>query len=322
MILTVTINPILIKRLRFDSIQNGAVNRSKSQEFFGGGKGINVSRQLNCLNVKNQALTLLGGANGKLMRHVLTNEGMNFTAASIKSDIRFSTDVYEEKSNQITSFFSPDFEITENEINEFKERLERAIANCSIVVFSGSSPCKLADEIFPFGIETANKLDKISILDTYGKHLSNCIEKVPLAIHNNVDEIEKSLNTKLSTEKAKIDYLKSLYSKGVKLSFLTDGKNDAYVCKYGFIHKVFPPKIDLLDATGSGDAFVAGIAYGLEKANVFNDFVIYASALGAANAEKLDACTVTMDETEKFINLIEINPIGKKMKILDDSPNY
>ena len=322
MILTVTINPILIKRLHFTSVKNGGVNRSKSQEFFAGGKGINVSRQLNILGAKNQALTVLGGANGKLMRHVLTNEGINFTAASIKADIRFSTDVYERKTNRITSYFSPDFEMTAKEIDEFKGRLERAIANCSIVVFSGSSPCKLADEIFPFGIEIANKLDKISILDTYGNHLNNCIENIPLAVHNNVDEVEKSLNIKLSNEKAKIEYLKSLYNKGIKLSFLTDGEKPAYVCKYGFIHKVTPPKIDLLDATGSGDAFVAGIAYGLEKANVFNDFVIYASALGAANAEKLDACTVSKEEAEKFIDSIKINPIGKKMKIIDDSPNY
>jgi len=322
MILTVTINPILIKRLRFDSVKNGKVNRSNSQEFFAGGKGINVSRQLNLLNVKNQAITVLGGANGKLLRHILTDEGINFTAASIKADIRFSTDVYEEKTKRITSYFSPDFEITGKEIEEFKGRLERAIANCSIVIFSGSSPCKLADDIFPFGIETANNLDKISILDTYGNHLNDCIEKVPLAIHNNINEVENSLQIDLSSEEKKIEYLESLYNKGIKLSFLTNGGESAYVCKYGFIHKVSPPKIDLLDATGSGDAFVAGIAFGLEKANVFNDFVIYASALGAANAEKLDACTVKNKEAEKLVNLIKINPIGKKMKIIDDSPNY
>ncbi len=322
MILTVTINPILIKRLQFDSVVAGKVNRSKFQSLFAGGKGINVSRQLNNLNVKNQAITVLGGANGKLLRHVLTEEEINFSAASIKSDIRYSTDVYEENEKRITSYFSPDFEITKKEVDEFKGRLERAIANCSIVVFSGSSPCRLADEIFPFGIETANKLDKISILDTYGQHLNNCIEKIPLTVHNNVEEVEKSLQIKLSSEKSKIEYLKSLYNKGIKLSFLTDGGKAAYICKYGFIHKVIPPKIELLDSTGSGDAFVAGIAFGLEKANVFNDFVIYASALGAANAEKLDACTVKNEEAEKLVDLIKINPIGKKMKIIDDSPDY
>ncbi len=321
MILTVTINPILIQRLRFNSIKSGKVNRSKSQELFAGGKGINVSRQLNLLNTKNQALTVLGGFNGKLLRRVLTEENINFSAASIKANIRTSTDILEEKSNCITSYFSPNFEMSETEVNEFKGRLERAIANCSIVVFSGSSPCKLADDIFPFGIETANKLDKIAILDTYGNHLNSCIQKTPLAIHNNVSEVENSLQIKLTSEEEKIEYLLSLYKRGIKLSFLTNGGEPTYVCKYGFIQKIIPPKIEFLDSTGCGDAFVAGIAFGLEKANVFTDFVTYASAIGSANAEKLDACNVSVNEVDKLLNLIKIEPVGKKMKILDDSPN-
>jgi len=64
------------------------------------------------------------------------------------------------------------------------------IYNCSAVIFSGSSPCFATDDIFPFGIELANKYDKISILDTYGGHLQACLEAQPTVIHNNKDEVE------------------------------------------------------------------------------------------------------------------------------------
>ena len=65
---------------------------------------------------------------------------------------------------------------------------------------------------------------------------------------------------------------------------------------------------------------MAGIIYGFEKALVFDDFIKYASALGAANATKLTACEVTVDEMNRFSTNVKLFTLGKKMKIIDDSP--
>jgi hypothetical protein len=34
-----------------------------------------------------------------------------------------------------------------------------------------------------------------------------------------------------------------------------------------------------------------------------------------------DVCSVPVDEARKLVELIEVHPIGKKIKIIDDSPN-
>ena len=60
MILTVTLNPLLEKRLEFQSVELGKDQRAKNEFYAAGGKGINVSRQLNLLGVKNSAFTWLG----------------------------------------------------------------------------------------------------------------------------------------------------------------------------------------------------------------------------------------------------------------------
>ena len=65
MILTVTINPLLEKVLFFNLLDNNTAQRSYKEELRAGGKGINVSRQLNMLGVENLAFTFLGGNNGK-----------------------------------------------------------------------------------------------------------------------------------------------------------------------------------------------------------------------------------------------------------------
>ncbi len=322
MILTVTINPLLENRIELETLTLGKVIRGFKKEQKAGGKGVNVSRQLNALSIKNTALLFLGGNNGKQLRKVLIDDRINFTSISSKGETRGATLAIEKSKNRVTSIFEPQSGISENEINEFKTKLIKMIQNCKIVVFSGSIPNKEASSIITYGIELANELDKISILDTYGDHLQNCIDASPTILHNNTHEIETSLNIKLKTQQSKIDFLKSLYSKGVKLAFITNGGKPTFASKFDFIYKIELPKINEIDATGSGDAFVAGIAYGIEKALVFDEFVKIASALGSINASHWSICTVTLKEIKHIVNSIKVKPIGKKVKLINDSPTH
>ena len=190
-----------------------------------------------------------------------------------------------------------------------------------MVVFSGSSPCKEADDIFPFGIETANKYDKISICDTYGSHLSACLEKSPTIVHNNIDEVESSLNISLKSEKGKTEYLESLYSKGIKQAYLTDGEKEIYASTLDYKFKIIPPKIAAIDSTGSGDAFTAGIVYGWHHDLTFDETIKLACSLGSVNAGSFSVCEVLKQQAEKYLDDVQILSIGKKMKLLDVTPN-
>ena len=88
MILSVTINPLLEQRLTYKKILSDAPNRNGKLVLAAGGKGINVSRQLNKLNISNIALIFTGGTNGKLFRDSLRSEGINFSDIRIKSETR------------------------------------------------------------------------------------------------------------------------------------------------------------------------------------------------------------------------------------------
>ena len=322
MILTVTINPLLERRLFLESVELGKTHRCIKEIFYAGGKGINVSRQLNFLGIQNSAFTFLGGNNGKTLRHCLTEDKIDFTVVSTKSETRIADLIIEENKKRVSTFFGLNSIITSEESSEFKNKLEKMIQNCSIVIFSGSSPSKETDDIFPYGIELANKHDKISIVDTYGTHLKNCIDAAPTVIHNNINEIENSLDVSLKSENDKLQFMRELYSNGVKLIFLTDGANPIYASKFDFHYRIIPPRIDVFDSTGSGDAFVAGVAHGMEHALVFDEFVKSATVLGAANATMLETCEVSMDKMNHLIEQVEMISIGKKMKIINDTPNY
>ncbi len=320
MILTVTLNPLLERRLTYDKVKFREENRNGISELKAGGKGINVSRQLNNLDLDNLAYTFSGGNNGKIFKEILSKENIKFTSVRIAAEIREASIIIEKSGKSVSTFYQENSSVSKNEADEFKNKLNKMVENCEIVIFSGSSPCKETDSIIPFGINAANKYDKISICDTYGSHLKDCIEAGPTILHNNIRETEKSLDTGLSTEKSKIDYLNFLYSKNIKQAYLTEGSSSFYCSNFDYHFKVSLPQIPVVDPTGSGDSFVAGIAYGIHKNLTFHDSLAVASSLGIENILSYDAANVRSNDLDKWKDQIRIESSGKKMKTLDVTP--
>ncbi len=319
MVLTVTLNPLLEKKLFFGTNPKEN-NRAYKQEYLAGGKGINVSRQLDLLGIKNHALLFLGGANGKKLRAVLENENISFSAVSTKAETREATLIFDEENKNLQTFFGVNSEISESEIDHFIVKLEKAIINSSIVIFSGSLPSVACSKIIERGLEFCNKHDKISILDSYGETLDKQIKLGPTVLHNNKNEIFNSLGFPINDDDEAEDVLNHLYKNGVKLSFITSGKNETYAAKSDFHYKIKNPKIVEKDSTGSGDAFIAGIIYGLEKQLVFDEFSKLAASIGAQNATSWDVCKINKKDMKNLVEKVKIEGIGKKIKLIDDSP--
>jgi 1-phosphofructokinase family hexose kinase len=320
MILTVTINPLLERRYYYQALNLSSVNRNGKLIIKAGGKGINVNRQLNKLGIKNIALLFTGGPNGKLIRETLRAEKINFSEIVTRNETRDAAIIIDQSAEKIYSFFGTESLVSSAEVGEFISKLEKAIAACEIVIFSGSSPCKEADTIFAEGINIANKLDKISVCDTYGRHLQDCYDSSPTIIHNNIDEIRVSLDLKLENEADNINFLDMLYKKGVKQAYITDGGNPICASNFDFHYKVTPPKIKAVDSTGSGDAFVSGIVYGWHNKFTFEQQLRFATALGAFNANSFEVCNVEIKDAESLVEKIKIESIGKKPKIINDHP--
>ncbi len=320
MILTVTLNPLLEKRISYQKILFGKENRNGKESLHAGGKGINVSRQLNYLKTKNLAFTFTGGYNGKLLKNILTSEEIEFTSIQTKNETRSGSVIISEEDKIITTFFGENSFVLENEASLFSSKLEKMIQNCEMVIFSGSSPCSTTNSIFPIGIEIANKYDKISLCDTYGLHLNDCINKSPTIIHNNADEIEQSLNLSLKNENEKMEFLHYLYGQNIKQVFLTNGADATYASTMDYIYKVEQPVIEIFDSTGSGDAFTAGAAYSFLKSFTFEETLKFASALGIANALSENICAVPFNAIDEYKNMVTISSIGKKMKMIDVTP--
>ena len=76
MIYTVTFNPAIDYVIHTDEIRTGAVNRTDSETYFIGGKGINVSFVLAELGVKSVALGFVAGFTGDAIEKGVREKGI------------------------------------------------------------------------------------------------------------------------------------------------------------------------------------------------------------------------------------------------------
>lgn len=318
MIISVTLNPLLEKRMVFSSRSLQSVNRSEYIYFTAGGKGVNVSRQLNRLNVKNISVLFSGGETGKIIKKILAEEELDSVFINIRSSNRVGT--IAQFQNKSYSFFDPNNDILESEALEMKNKLRKMLTSAYIVSFSGSSQNTFTDEVIFDIIDEANREDKVTVLDTYGNSLKNAVQYSPTILHTNRSEIESSFNVNLKDDKDFADVLDFLYGKGIKMCFITDGSEKGFASKFDFKFKFIPPKIEEIDSTGSGDAFLSGIIYGFFNSFIFDDFLKIGIKLGALNAASDKVCRVSIEELNNFNPEIKVIPIGKKMKIINDSP--
>ena len=65
MVYTITLNPALDRTLWVEKIQPDDSNRIEREERYAGGKGIDVSKVLTTLEVRNKALGFVGGFAGE-----------------------------------------------------------------------------------------------------------------------------------------------------------------------------------------------------------------------------------------------------------------
>ena len=77
MIYTLTFNPALDYILNIDNIEIGKTNRSKKEEIYVGGKGINVSIVLKNLGINSNCLGFYGGFVGNEIIKILSSFGCN-----------------------------------------------------------------------------------------------------------------------------------------------------------------------------------------------------------------------------------------------------
>jgi len=283
-ILVVSPNLAVDQTVYVDHLVAGQVHRSKSTRREPGGKGVNVSRVLTTLNVPFLLTGFVGGTQGEFISQALKEEMISFKPCSIQSESRTCYLLVDEARLQQTVVNEPGPVISAEEsdslVSSFRSELNRA----KWVVFSGSLPPGVPEDLYAEFITLAHAAGKRTLLDCSGSALRPAAQARPFLLKINHAEAEALTGAPVGSMEQAAHAAAALQSKYSPLVMITLGAAGAVMASDDDRYLFVPPFIQARNTVGSGDATLAGLVAGLIQGLPIEELGKLATAAGAANA--------------------------------------
>ncbi len=282
MIYTVTLNPSIDYVVRLNGFKAGITNRTESEEYYYGGKGINVSCVLAELDLDSTALGFIAGFTGEAIEEGIRND--RITTDFIKLEDGISRINIKIKAGEETEINGQGPHITDADLERLMEKLNH-IQNGDTLILAGSIPNTLPDDVYERMLERLKDRDIRIVVDATKKLLVNSLKYKPFLIKPNRQEISEIFDVEVETEEDTEKYARKLLEMGAQNVLISLGGEGAMLIdEYGNKHKIGVLKEKVINTVGSGDSMVAGFVAGYEKEKSYSYALKLGSACGNATA--------------------------------------
>lgn len=307
MIVTITMNPSIDVSYQLDTLKIDTINRVAKTSKTAGGKGLNVTRVLKQIGADVTASGLMGGFLGEQIKKELDTLNVKHAFSPINDEIRNCIAILHE--GKQTEILESGPVISLQEGKQFLKHFEQLIQQASVVSFSGSLPLGLPKNFYAEMIKICNSKNKDILLDCSGeglKRILNGSEK-PLLIKPNIEELSSVLGRKIMNDLAAIKaaLMSPLFS-DIEWIVVSMGSQGAFAKHKDTFYKVVIPEVEVKNPVGSGDATVAGLAFGLSEGKSDEEILKIGNALGILNAQEAMTGYVDMTKFDKTMDQIEV----------------
>ena len=282
MIYTVTLNPSLDYVMHLDEFNLSSVNRSKKEEVYPGGKGINVSIVLNTLGIPNKALGFVSGFTGKEIENIMLQLGIHTDFITLDHGIsRINVKLEAEKETEINGM-GP--KITPADLRDLFTQLEE-IQDGDFLVLAGSIPSSVPTSIYQDIMKALAHKNINIIVDATKDLLLNVLKYKPFLIKPNHIELAELFNVTLHSDDEIVTYARKLQEMGAQNVLISmGGDGSILITSEGEAIRMNAPKGTVINTVGSGDSMVAGFIAGYLKSNDLKEALRLATATGSATA--------------------------------------
>lgn len=262
MIYTLTLNPSLDYIVAVENFQLGAVNRTREEVIFPGGKGINVSMVLKNLKVESVALGFTAGFTGAEIERLLAEREVRAEFLRVREGMsRINVKVRGARETEINGM-GP--EIDGAAMTMLMEKLW-ALKEGDFLVLAGSIPTAMPKRVYADLMEKLDGKGVHVVVDCTGEALLATLPHHPFLIKPNHHELGELFGVDL--ESGSIDQL-SLYAGKLRemgaenVLVSLGGRGALLVCGEGKVYSMEAPAGKVVNTVGSGDSMVAGFLAG------------------------------------------------------------
>ncbi|UPA12284.1 1-phosphofructokinase [Borrelia venezuelensis] len=299
MVYTLTLNPAIDYKIVVEGFQTGCLNHVVRNNFFAGGKGINVSNVLKNFETESIALGFLGGFTGDYIRGYLDLMGIKHDFISISDNTRINIKMMSDGKETEINGRSP--VILESDFQSLILKLKNL--DKDMLIMSGSVPISLGYQAYNEIAKSIASNVKL-IIDTSGPALQEIIGLRPFLIKPNINELKELLGMNLTSSKDLINAGCELMERGVQNIIVSMGSEGAVFINNKDDCLASVPQINSLSTIGAGDSVVAGFVYAHQNGNSLLDSFRFGVASGTATALRGQLCS--LDDVKDIFDKVKL----------------
>ncbi|MEQ6377778.1 1-phosphofructokinase [Bacillaceae bacterium S4-13-56] len=303
MIYTMTLNPSIDYVMYVPDIKLGALNRAEKVNFFPGGKGINVSRVLQRLHIKNTSLGLIGGFTGNFIKEFLKEEQVLHDFVEVNEPTRINVKV---KGHQETEVNGAAPTITEEHIAQIHQKVSQ-LKRGDYLVVAGSVPSSIPAGFLTQIAAFCRKNNVHLAVDTSEDPLKELVHHQPFLIKPNHHELSELCGIEIKTPLQAAEQAQLFINQGIEHIIISMGGQGAvYVNKDTRLYAK-APKGKLVNSVGAGDSVVAGFLACLSQGKTYENAFRFSVASGSATAFQEDLCQ--KEDVNELLPQVEVETI-------------
>lgn len=302
MVYTITFNPALDYITQVENFKIGEINRTKTETILPGGKGLNVSIVLKNLEIENTALGFIAGFTGEELIKKLEAKGVKTDFVKVEEGFtRINIKISSISGNKVeeTALNGSGPQIVQKHIEELFNKLDKVTTE-DVVVLSGSVPKNISKDIYRKICKKLSERGITFVVDSTQELLMSVLEYNPFLIKPNKEELEETLNCKISNKEDIVNAAKELKKLGAQNILVSLGKDGALLLtKEDKVLYSKAPKGEIVNTVGSGDSMVAGFLAGYYKTKDYEYALKTGVAAGSASAFSIELAT--KDDVEELL---------------------
>ena len=310
MVVTVTLNPAIDKRMIVPRLKVGATNRAEVERIDPGGKGVNVAKALQQLGCPVVATGFLAGNNGRLIAEGLAARGITADFIQVPGETRVNLKIKDPVEGTETEINEPGFHVEEKYVKQLEGKLESYAGRCDTVVLSGSLPPGVPTDVYAGLIAIARRAGAKTILDTNGSALRSGLAAGPDLLKPNRVEIEELVGAKIENERELAQAARQVLGMGVSRVVVSLGAEGALAASAREVWRARCPSLEVRSSVGAGDAMVAALVYALRKDLPEEESLRLATAAGSATASMSGSRVADFKRIQEFLPRIQMERLG------------
>ncbi|WP_210745077.1 1-phosphofructokinase family hexose kinase [Nocardia flavorosea] len=264
-IVTVTMNPAIDLSTSTDRVAATEKMRCAQPRTDPGGGGINVARTVLALGEPVLAVLPVGGPTGTVLKDLLERAAVPCRIISIDGSTRESFSVTDNESGRQFRFVLPGPTLTPAEWSRCLDAAIDAARSAQYVVASGSLPPGVPSNFYQALATRVAGAGRRFILDTSGEALRQLRHGAYL-VKPSARELAHYVGHPLPDTDSRITAARELITGGVsELVVVSLGADGALVVGRDWWETVSATPVAVANATGAGDAMVAGLTVGFTR---------------------------------------------------------